>query len=144
MFFAIGTRHSFSAAREWASVSMRISLEWFATELSAYNRAFAGGTVYTARRYLQHALSAMKPDSIVLGMDFRDLLLPAEQTPASYEARLSVNPDGTIESNLAQQWLRDLIFSTLSIDATLDSSNTIIANISGDSPDIQSGEVACH
>ena len=106
-----------------------------------YNLGILGGSTSSAYRYLQHALTQSDIRLVVMGVEFRDLLAYSRQHEPQYEPRLTVNLDGSRNSSSNRQRLYDLLFSSLSFNASIDSTLTMMGNVAGDSSDIESGDV---
>ena len=112
---------------------------WPASARPAYNLGIAAADPYTSLRYLQHASAAGKPDLVVLGLDFEYFLSSgaAEHgTALDFEARLSVDRNGRPNGAQRLQHARDLFQGSLSLDALLDSIDTLSANRRPDSADL--------
>jgi hypothetical protein len=117
------------------------SSAWPTTTRPIYNLGLLGGTTSSAYRYLQHALTQGDVTYVVLGVEFRDTLAYSPQHEPSYETRLLTNRDGSTNRFAYKQELYDVISSTLSFEASLDSASTVIGNIENDSSDIEWGDV---
>lgn len=112
---------------------------WPAAARPAYNLGIAAASPYTSFRYLQHVSASDKLDLVVLGVDFEYFLVSAPSDPTTateFESRLSVNRDGRTNSDRHLQHARDLFQGTLSLDALLDSIDTIRANRAPDSANV--------
>jgi hypothetical protein len=116
---------------------------WPPQALPVYNLGLLAsrGSPYTAYRYLQHVTASHHVGMIVLALEFQDFLTFPEQRGADYEARLSVTRDGSANRALGWQHLHDILFATTSLDATLDSLQTLWGNLSGDSLDVVAGHI---
>jgi hypothetical protein len=115
---------------------------WPHIEQPVYNLGLAGGIPYVAYRYLQHSMSHAGIDLVVMGLDFEYFLtIPEAQHNAvpGYESRLAVDQQGLPNRQRDGQYYRDVLNSTLSLDATFDSGLTLLANLDMTGMDIQSG-----
>lgn len=98
-----------------------------------YNAALPGTGPRTALLYLQHALTSFHPDTIVIGVDFMDFLaapkapMMTNLPPSELESRLRTTLDGNPNPYRPQQQLRDIAATIFSLDALLDSIQTIAA-----------------
>ncbi len=107
-----------------------------------YNLGFAAGGPYVSLRYLQHALSRSRPELVLLGVDFEYFMTTREAYPPKapeFEMRLAVTREGTVNEARHSQHVRELVHATLSLEALTDSVFTLVANLTGDSVDLVSG-----
>lgn len=104
-----------------------------------YNLGIANTTPIESYRYLQHVTARAHVRVVVLGLEFRDLLAPSDTEKQDYESRLVVKRDGSRNTSLVHQYLHDVVHSTMSLDASVDSFYTLSGNLSGDSSDIIQG-----
>lgn len=105
----------------------------------AYNLGIAAASPYTSYRYLQHVSDAADPELVILGLDFEYFLTTNEAErsgTAEFESRLAVNRDGLANARRGLQYARDLLQSTLTLDALLDSIDTLGANLRADSANL--------
>lgn len=114
---------------------------WPTTTRPVYNLALGGASLFMVRRYLQHILSAQHLRAAILGVDFREFLGPSDSSAQDYESRLKANRDGSTNTGANRQRTKDLLYSTLSLQATTESINTVFNNISGESARIESGNM---
>lgn len=117
------------------------SPEWPADMRPVYNLALLGGSTSSSFRYLQHALTEGNVRLVMIGVDFRDLLAYSAKNEPTYEKRLAVNRNGSNNYSVNRQRLYDVLFSSLSFDASIDSARTLIDNIDGESSNIESGDI---
>lgn len=112
---------------------------WPESTRPVYNLGFLSGSPYIAYRYLQHATYFKKPRLVVLGLDFQFFLRDQEYGVGSdFEARLAVDEAGRVNRKRIVQQTRD-IEHVLSLEALLDSVQTLLANIRGRSSNIVAG-----
>jgi hypothetical protein len=77
---------------------------------------------------------------VVLALGFREFLNSSHTSNGpEYESRLAVTLDGTRTPGLGHQRINDWLFATFSLDASLDSIDTLSGNISGGASDIIDG-----
>ena len=104
---------------------------WDNDHAPIYNFAVGGATPYLQLRFLQHAIAAHVPNTVVIGLDFHDFL-PFQKTKtivkgrSDWEHRLLVSHTREPLDSTGQL-IRDSISATLSIDAFTDSLRTIFA-----------------
>jgi hypothetical protein len=93
-----------------------------------YNLGVPGSDAYDLLRQFQHAVAVGTPRLVVLGLEF-DPFFTAPGPPATrpFEARLLVTPDGQPNRAFAWHRYKDLALRTLSVDATVDSVATLLA-----------------
>ena len=110
-----------------------LDLVWPQESRPIYNAALPGAGPRTALLYLQHALTSIHPDTIVMGVDFMDFLVTPQapmwtnSQPSELESRLRTTLDGNPNPYRQQQRLRDIAATIFSLDALLDSIQTIAA-----------------
>ncbi len=111
---------------------------WPADAQPVYNLGIAAASPYTSFRYLQHATATGDPELVILGLDFEYFLSAgqARDGTAEFEARLAVNRGGAANDGRRLQYARDLFRGTLSLDALLDSVDTLRANLRPDSANL--------
>ena len=115
------------------------SPRWPGMSLPVYNLSFYAGSPYVSHRYLQHLMVHRSPSLILLGVDFQFFLRDYEIGGGpEFEARLAVKPNGQPNESISQQQIRDL-HHALSLDALLDSMETLAANQGERSSDIRAG-----
>jgi hypothetical protein len=61
---------------------------------NAYNLGLPSSSIYEDRRYLQHAIAAHVPQTVVFGLDWEGFAYDREVNPLFSEDRLLVQPDG--------------------------------------------------
>lgn len=116
------------------------SSAWPVEDRPVYNLGLANSTTLIAFRYLQHVIAQQDVRLVVLALEFRDFLRSSRKASRpNYEARLTVSRDGSPTRGLDHQRLYDTLFATLSLDASLDSIDTLTGNFSGDSSDVVDG-----
>ena len=105
---------------------------WPAQARPVYNLSLPGTGTSTTLRYLQHVLASgrSKPQMVVWGIDFMDFLVDArmpQRTRAAgpEDGRLLANPDGAKNPVHTLQLVRDYTNATFSLEAFLDSIETI-------------------
>lgn len=106
---------------------------WPAEAQPVYNAALPGTWTDVSLLYLQNALHATRPGTVLLGVDFPDFLVaPNEQSTqndaphvSELEARLRVDSNGSPNPDRPRQWLRDTAATMFSLDAIVDSVKTI-------------------
>jgi hypothetical protein len=117
------------------------SPSWPAQARPVFNLALPGTGTSTTVHYLQHVLAntdgnpAAKPNVVVWGIDFMDFLVDSnisrdtqKRAPihkASENARLLTNPDGSRNASRAFQQAKDYAVSTFTLEAFLDSVQTL-------------------
>ena len=104
-----------------------------------YNLGIPNGRPLEAYRYLQHVVTRNHPKTIILGLEFRDVVPYSGFIRPEYDLRLAVTQDGARNAALGRQRTYDMLHSTLSIDASVDSIDTLFGNLIGDSSDIDQG-----
>jgi hypothetical protein len=112
---------------------------WPASARPAYNLGIAAADPYTSLRYLQHVSATGKPDLVILGLDFEYFLSSGSgehSNALDFESRLSVDRNGAVNGGQRLQHARDLFQGLLSLDALLDSIDTLNANRRPDSADL--------
>ncbi len=108
------------------------STSWPAAARPIFNAAESGRGLDVALRMLQDAIAVRRPHDVLLGVDFVDFLEPTSppDTPllriGAEDRRLLVGPDGKPNPERPLQALRDRLNATLSIDALLDSLDTLL------------------
>ncbi|MDT9000883.1 hypothetical protein RQP53_16525 [Paucibacter sp. APW11] len=113
-----------------------------------YNLSLVGSGPETGVRFAQHLLAgepakAAAADTLIVGLDFESFLFgataPAAPSAAAQEveARLLVLADGRANPQRRQQLLLDHVAGLLSLDALIDSVQTVRANRGGAQPDIE-------
>lgn len=119
-----------------------LSDAWPFSARPVYNLGMPGEGAFGIRRYLQHVLATEHPQTVVLGLAFRDfftLFQPKHEPP--FESRLAVTDSGVPTPYLLRQRVDDIAYATLSLDTLLESFDTLRGNLGGDSSDIVSGNV---
>ena len=127
-----------------SSIAMGLDARSSAWPLSArpvYNLGLPGEGVFAVRRYLQHVEARERLHTVILGLNFRDFLQLRGQHELLFESRLAVTRSGSPNPDASRQRLYDIAYASLSLDAILESINTLRGNISSDSPDTVSGNV---
>ena len=112
---------------------------WPAKARPVYNLGVAGADPFTSYRYLQHVLAHRDVTVVVLGLDFEYFLVGKKRdrsAPLAFESYLSVDRDGRWDSSRRWYHLRDLVESTLSLQALADSLATIKASRRGETLDV--------
>lgn len=125
-----------------SSVGLGINPEspvWPEAMRPVYNLGVPNGRPLEAYRYLQHVMVRDHPTVIILGLEFRDVVPYSGFTRPEYDSRLAVTQDGTPNTALERQRTYDMLRATLSIDASVDSIDTLFGNLVGDSSDIDQG-----
>ena len=115
---------------------------WPEQHRPVYTLALAASDPYAARRYLQHLLTQRHVSLVVLGLDFEHFTIVPKSyqfTDPEAESRLALTAAGEINTHREEQQRRDLLQSTLSLDALTDSMATVLANWRSESPDMVSG-----
>jgi hypothetical protein len=98
----------------------------FTKEQSAYNLGLAGGTMYEAKRYFQHALvNQPELEQVVIGLDFFMF------NGARVKQQIDFNGNRLEKTSPP---LNDVISSTLSVVPIKASAETIVANINQTEP----------
>ena len=116
------------------------SMVWPVEDRPVYNLGLANSTVLVAYRYLQHVTALQDVRLVVLALGFREFLNSSHTSNGpEYESRLAVTRDGTRTPGLGHQQINDWLFATFSLDASLDSIDTLSGNISGGASDIIDG-----
>jgi len=108
---------------------------WPAEAQPVYNAALPGTWTDVSLLYLQNALVATRPSTVILGVDFPDFLVAPDERPAlkkassnsELEARLRVDADGNPNPDRPRQRLRDTAATVFSLDAIIDSVRTVAA-----------------
>lgn len=114
---------------------------WPEERRPVYNLGLTNSSTSIAYRYLQHVTAQQHVGMVVLGLEFRDFLASSRKSNAkNYESRLYVDRDGIKNRDADHQRLYDLLFATLSLDASEDSINTLAGNVAKDSSDIVDGD----
>jgi hypothetical protein len=117
------------------------SSSWPEWARPVYNLGLPGEGVLVVRRYLQHVVAQERPQTVILGLEFWDFLSPKKSKEPDYESRLVVAGDGSQNRNLVHQRAHDVVFAALSLDALIDSFDTVLGNIEADSANTTSGNV---
>lgn len=105
-----------------------------------YNLAVPGGTPYISHRYLQHTLSRVRPQLVVIGLQYDVFLLAQDRSGREdFERRLLVTRQGIANDKQRFQYLYDFFHSAFSLDSLLDSGATLTANIIDRPPDLVDG-----
>jgi hypothetical protein len=113
---------------------------WPAQDRPIYNLGLSNGTAFVAYRYLQHVTAQRHVSLVLLGIEFSDFIPAATPKPPEFEARLNVKRDGSENDSQRRQHLGDVLTATLSLDALVDSAETVLGNLTGDSSDIVAGD----
>jgi hypothetical protein len=107
---------------------------WPQNARPVFNLGLPGTGPITSLRYLQHALASSQPGYVVLGVDFMDFLVQAEDRaprvaagPPAMERRLLVTPSGERNRTRYRQQIEDFASSALSLDAFFHSVSTVLA-----------------
>ena len=100
---------------------------WPESAQPVYNLALPGTGTRVARRLLEHVLTTHSPETIVLGVDFMDFLVPPDASNWEPEIihRLLLKPDGQINNNRWFQMMLDGAVTLASLDAVVHSINTM-------------------
>jgi hypothetical protein len=116
---------------------------WPVSDRPVYNLSIAASDPYTSLRYLQHVMSQRHLSLVVMDLNFEQYLSVGKAYrftgPPDFESRLAVSADGVKNPAQARERMRDLLQSTLSVDALTDSTATVWANLQHESADIVSG-----
>jgi hypothetical protein len=109
------------------------SAVWPASLRPVFNLGIDGALPETELGFLRHALAVSHPVQVILAANFIDSVVSAarrvgatQQSKVAYQDRLRVLPDGSANPDYARGHLEDLVFSTLSFTATLDSVATLL------------------
>ena len=100
---------------------------WPVADRPVFNLALPGTGTRVARRLFEHVLASHAPQTLVLGVDFMDFLIPADAIggePAITE-RLLVTPDGRPNHGRVLSVLHDGAMTLASLDAVLHSLDTL-------------------
>ena len=130
-----------------SSVAMGLdarSTAWRTSERPVYNLGLPGEGVFANRRYLQHVLAKEHPNTVFLGLSFRDFLTVRPQHEHPFESRLAMSSGGSPNPLIRRQLVKDVLYATLSLDSLFESFDTLRGNLSGDSYDTISGNVDPH
>lgn len=111
---------------------------WPEQNRPVYNLGFAWGSPYVAYRYLQHVMSKHKVSLVVMGLDFEYSVGFQNPFGNDFESHLLARRDGSAIAGQSQHF-RDLVRSTISLDAMIDSSTELTYNIRGISSDLATG-----
>lgn len=107
-----------------------------------YNLATPGSRVYLQVRYIQHALKAGTVRNIFLGIDFMAFLRKRKVEndvsawpiyPMTFESRLVVNNDGSVNQSYLAQKSLDYLTGLFSLEAVENSIETLMARQDPDS-----------
>ncbi|CAH1386256.1 hypothetical protein [Candidatus Nitrotoga sp. M5] len=100
---------------------------WPESAQPVYNLALPGTGTRVARRLLEHVLTTHSPETIVLGVDFMDFLVPPDASNWEPEIihRLLLKPDGQINNKRWFQMMLDGAVTLASLDAVVHSINTM-------------------
>ena len=111
---------------------------WPARDRPVYTLALAGSPLYESHRYLQHLLAHHHVTLVVQGVDFDGFLDPnmRRSLGAEAESRLMIRVDGSVNTGRVWQHARDVLHAVFSLDALTDSTSTLLANLSSESPDM--------
>lgn len=104
-----------------------------------YNLGVPNGRPLESYRYLQNVTIRDHPKSIILGLEFRDVVPDAASSRPEYDSRLAVTQDGTRNAAFGRQRTYDRLSAALSIDASVDSVDTLFGNLVGGSSDMDQG-----
>jgi len=131
------------AARTLVLGSSRIEIgfnpqsgSWPAQDQPVYNLGLAGSDPRNDAHYLRHVIASQKPDNLpktlIIGLDFESFLfhpspvgVQAEDPTDFSSTGLNVLADGQPNPHRTLQTVKDLVASTLSLDALLDSLSTM-------------------
>jgi len=83
-----------------------------------YNLALASGSMYEALRYFQHANHNKEVKEIVLSLTINMFLPGSGHSPQYDNRRLIVNIDGQLTNYRYSAYIKDIVTSTISFDAT--------------------------
>lgn len=86
-------------------------------DLDCYNLALPAIGMYEMRRYLQHAQATRPLKLAILGIDFRVMNSPADDSGAFVETRLAVDAQGRPQGNRIAPWGADMAATLLSFNA---------------------------
>jgi hypothetical protein len=109
---------------------------WPAQDQPVYNLGLAGSDPKNDANYLRHVLASRMPDklpkTLIIGLDFESFLFHPSPVGVDAEDRtdvsstgLNVLADGQPNPHWTLQTVKDVVVSTLSLDAFLDSLSTI-------------------
>ncbi len=106
---------------------------WPTSMRPVFNLGIDGALPDTELAFLRHALAASHPAQVFLAVSFIDSVQAVHGRPgvtvagqAGYQDRLLVRPDGSLNPEHARAQFDDLVFSTVSFTATLDSLSTLL------------------
>ncbi len=133
MFKAYGVMRSHADAIALGNSRVEIgvdpsSIYWPASSRKVYNLGIPGSGLYTAYRYLQHALAVQRPRIVVLGLDFMDFNLGSGASRPdvyAWEKRLLVDANGQKKAGRFNTQVVDLFSSLASLDALSASVRTV-------------------
>jgi len=121
--------------------------QWSPDQRPVYNMSLAGSNLAQSVAYLEHYLrersGAQGLKRLYVGLDFESYLHSNEGSSkraiaaslAPDDIRIGVAP--SLRSEVRLQRLKDMIWSTLSLDATVDSVSTMLASMRGQGSDIR-------
>jgi hypothetical protein len=120
------------------------SLRWPATARPVYNMALPATGIDAALLSLQHVMQAGKLEMVVVGVDFFDFVIndkpdtakPQTQQLSEFEKRLLVNRDGSPNAPYSLQRLKDGVSTMFSLNALVDSVQTVVLQNRSDQPDL--------
>lgn len=95
-----------------------------------FNGGQAGTDLFTSWALLRDAVAVKPPRTIIVGLDIIDFLQPNKDRPAGFPEniadRLLVDDEGRANPQRAAQRRKDLLATTLTIDALIDSFATVL------------------
>jgi len=107
---------------------------WKQDKLPVYNLSIPGSSVYMQTRFLEHAISLSNATTILMGIDFQDFLVTKHNSlspyiwppgKTSFDAKLSINPNGSINTKYSYEKYKTYINNILSLDSLKDSIITL-------------------
>lgn len=120
------------------------SPHWPAAARPAYNMALPATSIDAALLSVQHVMQAGKLEMVVVGVDFFDFVVsdkpgaarPPPQPLSDFEKRLLANRDGSPNAQYPLQRLKDGVSTLFSLNALVDSVQTVVLQNRGDQPDL--------
>lgn len=107
------------------------SEHWPESARPVFNGGQAGTDLFTSWALLRDAVAVKPPRTVIIGLDIIDFLQPAKdrriEFPKDIADRMLVDDEGRTNPLRANQRRKDLLASTLTIDALLDSFTTVLS-----------------